>query len=169
MKAHVQPSSKDSYKVPVFASPMERKTMMSAALLFALATFLLWGTNNFIMGYAEKTYDMDPRYFAAMMWMTMGVLGAALFAYLRATGQPIQFDSKLVFPILCGVLLGVGILTFSYAMSRGDMNTGATAAVATSNAVFTAALAFVLLKENLSFQQWAGLGAVVIGIVLLRV
>jgi drug/metabolite transporter (DMT)-like permease len=148
---------------------MGRKTMISAALLFAFATFLLWGTNNFIMGYAEKTYDMDPRYFAAIMWMTIGVLGVVLFAYLRMTGQTIHFDNKLIFPVLCGVLLGVGILTFSYAMSQHDMKTGATAAVATSNAVFTAALAFVLLKEDLSIQQIAGMGAVVIGIVLLRV
>jgi drug/metabolite transporter (DMT)-like permease len=147
---------------------MERKTMMSAALLFAIATFLLWGTNNLIMGYAGKTYDMDPRFFTAIMWMTMGVMGVVFFAYLRMTGQSIHFDNKLIFPIVCGALLGIGILTFSYAMSHNDMATGATAAVATSNAVFTAALAFVLLKEDLSLQQWTGIGAVVLGIVLLR-
>ena len=143
--------------------------MVSSALLFALATFLLWGTNNLVMGYAEKTYDMDPRYFTAIMWMTIGLLGAVLFAYLRMTGQTISFDSKLVFPIVCGALLGIGLLTFSYAMAQHDMETGATAAVATSNAVFTAALAFVLLKEDLSLQQWAGIGTVILGIVLLKV
>jgi len=137
--------------------------------MFAVATFFLWGTNNFVMGYAEKHYDMDPRFFTAIMWMTMGALGVVLFVFMRATGQTMRFDSKLVFPIICGVLLGIGILTFSYAMGRDELATGATAAVATSNAVFTAILAFALLKENMSLQQWAGIGAVVLGIVLLRI
>lgn len=145
--------------------------MMTSALMFAVATFFLWGTNNFLMGYAEKKYDMDPRFFTAIMWMTMGVLGIVLFAYMSATGQmkTIHFDKNLVYPIACGALLGIGILAFSYAMGSNDMGTGPTAAIATSNAVFTALLAFVFIKENLSLQQWAGIGAVILGIVLLRV
>jgi uncharacterized membrane protein len=54
-------------------------------------------------------------------------------------------------------------------MSQNDMATGATATVATSNAVFTAVLALFFLKEDLSLQQWAGIGAVMLGRVLLRV
>lgn len=142
--------------------------MMTSALMFAVATFLLWGTNNFLMGYAEKTYNMDPKVFTAIMWMTIGLLGVVLFAYLRLSGQPFAFDNKLTFPVVCGVMLGVGILTFSYAMSHTDMATGATAAVATSNAVFTVLLAMVFLKEDMTLQQWGGIGAVVLGIVLLR-
>jgi len=143
--------------------------MMTSALMFAVATFLLWGTNNFIMGYAEKTYDMDPKLFTAIMWMTMGLLGVILFVYLRLSGETMVFDSKLVFPVVCGAMLGIGILAFSYAMSHDDMGTGATAAVATSNAVFTAVLAMMFLKEGLSLQQWGGIGAVIFGIILLRV
>ena len=138
-------------------------------MMFAVATFLLWGTNNFIMGYAEKTYDMDPKLFTAIMWMTMGLLGVILFVYLRLSGETMVFDSKLVFPVVCGAMLGIGILAFSYAMSHDDMGTGATAAVATSNAVFTAVLAMMFLKEGLSLQQWGGIGAVIFGIILLRV
>jgi len=44
-----------------------------------------------------------------------------------------------------------------------------TAAVAISNAVFIATLAPVFLKEVLSHQQWARIGAVILGIVLLKV
>lgn len=138
-------------------------------MMFAVATFMLWGGNNFVMGYAEKQFSMDPRVFTAIMWMTMGAMGVVLFLYLRGTGQAIQFDSKLFFPLMCGILLGIGILTFSYAMGQTDMKTGATAAVATSNAVFTAVLAFAFLRENPSLQQWAGIAAVVFGIVLLRI
>lgn len=142
--------------------------MMTSALMFAMATFLLWGTNNFVMGYAEKTYNMDPKVFTAIMWITIGALGIVLLAYLKFTGATIVFDNKLAFPAICGAMLGIGILTFSYAMSHTDMATGATAAVATSNAVFTALLAVMFLKEDLTLQQWGGLGAVILGIILLR-
>ena len=79
--------------------------MVSAALLFAVITFTLWGRSNFLMGYAEENYDMDPRFFAAIMRMTMGLLGILLFAYLRLTGQGLEFDGKLVLPLVCGALL----------------------------------------------------------------
>jgi drug/metabolite transporter (DMT)-like permease len=147
---------------------MERRLMLTSALMFAVATFILWGTNNFIMSYAEKEYGLDPKLFTAIMWMAMGVMGVVLFGYLKATGHGIDLNWKLGFPLMCGILLGIGILTFSIAMADKTMETGATAAVATSNAVFTAALAFVFLKEDLSVQQWAGIGTVIIGIVLLR-
>ena len=160
---------KDTYTVRFFADSMERKLMITTALMFAVATFFLWGTNNFLMGHAEEKYDIDPRVFTAVMWMTMGVLGVVLFVYLRATGQSIHFDSKLVFPIVCGILLGVGILTFSFAMGDENEMKGPIAAVATSNAVFTAVLAFVFLRENLSIQQWAGIATVIAGIVLMRI
>lgn len=127
------------------------------------------GSNNFLMGYAEEQYDMDPRLFTAIMWMTMGVMGVVPLIFRRSSSQTIHFDAKLLFPLACGLLLGVGILTFSHAMGQKDMTAGATAAVATSNAVFTAVLAFALLKENLTLQQWTGIGVVVLGIILLRV
>jgi drug/metabolite transporter (DMT)-like permease len=162
---------KGTYTVGLFADPMERKRMITSALMFAVATFFLWGTNNFLMGYAETNYHMDPKHFTAIMWITMGALGIVLYAYLSITGQTktIHLDKNLAFPIVCGVLLGIGILTFSYAMGVATEMKGPMAAVATSNAVFTAILAFVFIKENLSIQQWAGIGAVILGMVLLRI
>lgn len=142
---------------------------MSAALLFAVCTFLLWGTTNFFIGYGEKNRDIDPVHFAAVMWITMGVMGVLLIAYLMLTDNPISIDWRLAFPIAAGIFLGVGILTFAFAMSGDDMSTGATAAIATSNAVFTTMLAFVILRENLSLQEWIGIGTVVLGIIILRV
>ena len=142
---------------------------MSAALLFAVCTFLLWGTTNFFIGYGEKNRDIDPVHFAAIMWVTMGVMGLLLVVYLMFSDNAISIDWRLGFPIAAGIFLGVGILTFAFAMSEDDMSTGATAAIATSNAVFTTMLAFVILRENLSLQEWVGIGTVVLGIVILRV
>ena len=142
---------------------------MSAAMLFAVCTFLLWGTTNFFIGYGEKNRDIDPVHFAAIMWVTMGVMGVILIAYLMFTENPVSIDWKLAFPVAAGLFLGVGILTFAFAMSGDEMSTGATAAIATSNAVFTTMLAFVILRENLSLQEWVGIGTVVLGIIILRV
>ena len=143
--------------------------MVTTALMFAVCTFLLWGTTNFLIGYGEKTKGIDPTLFAAVMSITMGVVGVAIFAYLWLTGSEIVVDSRLVYPVAAGLFLGIGILAFAFAMSHHEIPTGATAAIATSNAVFTTFLAFVLLRENLSFQEWVGIGTVVLGIIILRV
>ena len=143
--------------------------MLTSALLFAVCTFLLWGATNFLISYGEKNEEIDPTLFTAVMWVTMGVLGVALFAYLLLKGETINLDSKLLFPIAAGLFLGVGLLTFAFALSHGEMSTGATAAIATSNAVFTTLLALVFLRENMTFQEWVGIGTVVLGIVILRV
>ena len=143
--------------------------MLSAAMLFAVCTFLLWGTTNFFIGYGEKNRDIDPVHFAAIMWVTMGAMGVILIAYLMFTENPVSIDWRLAFPVAAGLFLGVGILTFAFAMSGDEMSTGATAAIATSNAVFTTMLAFVILRENLSLQEWVGIGTVVLGIIILRI
>jgi uncharacterized membrane protein len=71
--------------------------------------------------------------------------------------------------VAAGLFLGVGILTFAFALSHNEMSTGATAAIATSNAVFTTLLAIMFLRENLTMQEWVGIGTVVAGIVILRI
>lgn len=148
---------------------MERRIMLSTALLFALCTFFLWGTTNFVISYGEKTLGIDPTFFTAVMWMTMGALGVALLAYLALTQQLPAIDSKVLYPVLAGVFLGVGLLTFAYALSHGELSTGATAAVATSNAVFTTLLAVLILRESMTMQEYLGIGMVVLGIIVLRI
>ncbi len=142
---------------------------MTSALLFAVCTFLLWGTTNFLISYGEKNKGIDPTMFAAVMLAAMGILGVALLAYLLVRGDPVTMNWKLVIPVAAGLLLGVGILTFAFAMSHNEMSTGATAAIATSNAVFTTLLALVFLRENMTFQEWVGIGTVVLGIIILRI
>ncbi len=142
---------------------------MTSALLFAVCTFLLWGTTNFLISYGEKNKGIDPTLFTAVMWVTMGALGVALFAYLLTKGETITVEWKMVFPIAAGLFLGVGVLTFAFAMSHNEMSTGATAAIATSNAVFTTLLAFMFLRESLTMQEWVGIGTVVLGIIILRI
>jgi drug/metabolite transporter (DMT)-like permease len=142
--------------------------MLTPALLFAVCTFILWGTTNFLISYGEKDKGIDPTLFTAVMWITMGALGAALFAYLLLKGEAIALDWNVVFPVAAGLFLGVGILTFAFALSHNEMSTGATAAIATSNAVFTTLLAIMFLRENLTPQEWVGIGTVVLGIVILR-
>lgn len=143
--------------------------MESSALMFALTTFILWGTTNFLISYGERHTDLQPTTFTAIMWVSMGIMGLMLVIYLYATGKTISLDSRLVYPVAAGVLLGAGILTLSLAMSHTTTGSGATAAVATSNAVFTALLAFAFMDEKLELRQWVGIGTVILGIVILRI
>lgn len=148
---------------------MERSRMETSAFLFAVATFVLWGTTNFLIGYGEKSLKIDPQVFTAVMWCAMGALGLVMVAYVLLSGKEIPININLSVPAAAGLLLGIGILAFSFAMSHTDMSTGATAAVATSNAALTVVLAFFLLKEDLALKEWAGIATVILGIVILRI
>jgi len=143
--------------------------MGSSALLFALGTFILWGATNFLIRYGEEKTGIKPPQFTAVMWISMGILGVILVIYLYLAGETPKFNKNLVFPVAAGVLLGVGILSFSYALSHTDTEAGVTSAVATSNAVFTVVLAFLFLNEKLDPRQWIGIATVVLGIIILRI
>jgi drug/metabolite transporter (DMT)-like permease len=136
--------------------------------MFALFTFFSWGTTNFLIGYGEKNQHMDATLFTAVMWITIGAFGTSLLAYLYFTNNMPAMDSKLLHPIAAIALLGIGILSFTFALSHSGASTGATAAVATSNAVFTTILALFFLKENLDLKEWIGVATIVVGIIILR-
>ncbi len=148
---------------------MERSRMETSAFLFAVATFVLWGTTNFLIGYGEKSLKMDPQVFTAVMWCAMGALGLVMLVYVLLTGREIPMNINISVPAAAGLLLGVGILAFTFAMSHTDMSTGATAAVATSNAALTVMLAFFLLREPLLLKEWIGIATVILGIIILRI
>ncbi len=147
---------------------MERSRMETSAFLFAVATFILWGTTNFLIGYGGKSLKIDPQVFTAVMWCSIGALGAIMLAYVLLTGKEIPLNVNISVPAAAGLLLGIGILAFTFAMSHTDMSTGATAAVATSNAALTVILAFILLKEPMALKEWIGIATVILGIVILR-
>jgi drug/metabolite transporter (DMT)-like permease len=155
--------------MPGFSATMERSRMETSAFLFAVATFVLWGTTNFLIGYGEKSLKMDPQVFTAVMWCAMGALGLVMLVYVILTGREIPMNINISVPAAAGLLLGVGILAFTFAMSHTDMSTGATAAVATSNAALTVMLAFFLLREPLLLKEWIGIATVILGIIILRI
>ncbi len=162
-------ASKPINTEPFFAGPVEHRTMDSPALLFALATFILWGTTNFLIAYGQKNTNIDPKMFTALMWVTMGLIGVIMAVYLRVAGKSIPLNASLVYPIAAGVFLGVGILTLSYALSRSGTAAGTTAAIATSNAVLTGILALVFMQEKMQLKEWIGVFTVVIGIAILSI
>jgi drug/metabolite transporter (DMT)-like permease len=162
-------ASKRIYTVPFFARIVERKAMASPALLFALTTFILWGTTNFLIAYGQRNTAIDPGMFTALMWVTIGVIGIVLIVYLHSTGKTIPMNSALVYPIAAGLFLGIGILTLSYALSKGGATAGSTAAIATSNAVLTSILALAFMQEKMQLKEWVGVFTVVLGIVILRI
>ncbi len=137
--------------------------------MFALTTFILWGTTNFLIAYGQRNTDINPQMFTALMWVTIGVIGVGLMVYLHFTGKSIPMNSALIYPIAAGLFLGIGILTLSFALSRGGAPAGATSAIATSNAVLTSILALAFMQEKMQLKEWVGVFTVVLGIVILRI
>jgi len=143
---------------------MERRHM-EWAIVFALITFFLWGSTNFLVKYGTENGLERPQ-IVAVMWVTMGALGVIFLTYLALTGNfTMNFDKWLFVPVAAGLLLGLGLLSFTYGVSMG--HTGSIAAIATANSAFTTVLAYVFLKENLSIVQTAGIGFVLFGLILL--
>ena len=141
------------------------KRIMEWAIVFALITFFLWGSTNFLVKYGAEN-DMPRPQIVAVMWITIGVIGVIFLAYLMLTGNfSLKFDKWLFVPVAAGLLLGLGLLSFTYGVSEGS--TGAIAAIATANSAFTTILAYVFLKEELTIVQTAGIGLVLAGLVLL--
>jgi hypothetical protein len=70
--------------------------MAIPALLFALTTFILWGTTNFLIAYGQRNTNIDSNMFTALMWVTIGVIGVILMIYLHFTGRSIPMNSALI-------------------------------------------------------------------------
>lgn len=144
---------------------MVARPMLSYAILFALLTFVFWGTTNFLIKFGTVN-GMDKPQIVAVMWITVGVAGLLFFTYLVLTEQfNLAIDKWLLVPVSAGAFLAIGLLTFTYGVSLGS--TGSIAAIATANSAFTAVLAFIVLGEELNLQQMAGIGTILAGIMLL--
>ena len=138
---------------------------MEWAIVFALITFFMWGSTNFLVKYGTENGLERPQ-IVAVMWVTMGILGIIFLSYLYLSGNfTLSFDKWLLIPVGAGMLLGLGLLSFTYGVSVG--HTGSIASIATANSAFTTVLAYAFLKEEVSIMQVAGIGLVLGGLVLL--
>jgi transporter family protein len=115
---------------------------------------------------------MDSIFAANLIWLSAGIVGVVFLAYGLYTGsfqEGIRNNSvkMLALPILAGVFLALGMYTIKRAVTLGDA--GPSVAIANSNAIIVAALAWLVLGEELSATKIGGMAMVIGGIIVMSV
>ncbi len=141
-------------------------------LLYALGTFLMFGTTNFILKYASAK-GVPSLEGTAILLLGAGLVGIVAALYMVARGM---FDSKLnphlagldpkyfTLMAIAGVTLAVGMYFLKIAVATGKA--GPATAIALSNAVLVAALSWAILGEKLSTSELVGMALYVSAIIV---
>ncbi len=142
-------------------------------ILFAAATFLLYGLTNFILGYIGEASgnNMDASITSVfLLWSGMGLLGSILLFTPLASFSKIKesFRQKTASAgIAAGVTLAVGMFTLKTGFISDPGSKGPIVAIASANAMLVALAAWLFLKEKLTWKQFLGMIAILAGITLI--
>ncbi len=141
-------------------------------LAWALASLLFFAATNFILGFIAEKNAADPAASvkaAMILWLGTGLLGGAGALAFRISGRGFSGLSgrrPLLLPLAAGVTLALGMLLLKSGLAANPLAKGPIVAVASSNSLVVALLAWVLLREKLSPGQWAGFLVIVAGIAM---
>ena len=139
--------------------------------MYAIGTMILFAMTNFLVKLAGEG-GMDSIFAANLIWLSAGAVGVVFLTYGLYTGSfqdGIRNNSvkMLALPILAGVFLALGMYTIKRAVTLGDA--GPSVAIANSNAIIVAALAWLVLGEELSATEIGGMVMVIGGIIIMSV
>ncbi len=139
--------------------------------MYAIGTMILFALTNFLVKMAGEG-GMDSVFAANLIWLSAGTVGVAFLIYGLHTGgfqEGMQNNDMkmLMLPILAGVFLALGMYTIKRAVTLGDA--GPSVAIANSNAIIVALLAWVFLNEKLSTTKIGGMAMVIGGIIVMSV
>jgi drug/metabolite transporter (DMT)-like permease len=137
------------------------------ALLYALATLVLFGITNFLLKYAGH-HGSNSVTTAAILWLSSGVCGvlAIGFCLIRYGHLPgLQQPSLILWAILAGITLGLGMLCLKLAVTKGPG--GPATAITGSNSVLVALFEYFVFAHVPVTQKLAGMGVAVLGIIVL--
>ncbi len=135
--------------------------------IYALITMLMFGTTNFLVKYAAHN-NMDSIFASIVLWLATGATG---LVFLAIYSKEFMYNLKnttpwlLLLPIIAGVALAIGMYSIKIALTKGPA--GPTVAITAANAFLVAALAYVLIGEELSPLKIIGMLVIFAGIVLL--
>jgi len=138
---------------------------------YALGTMLMFGVTNFLLKVAAKN-SMDSVFASQILWLSVGLFGVLFFIYYNSTGAFQANLSKtptilLALPIIAGVTLACGMYCIKRAVSLGPA--GPATAISAGNAALVALLAYIFLKDSVSFSKLAGRVLVLAGIIVMSV
>jgi len=135
----------------------------STWVLYALGTFLMFGLTNFLLKYASVK-GMPSLEGTAVLLLGSGLVGIVVLLAMMSQGR---YDSALnpgmrgVDPRLylvmavAGVFLAIGMYFLKMAVALGKA--GPATAIALSNALLVASLAWLLLGEKLGTSDLVGM------------
>jgi drug/metabolite transporter (DMT)-like permease len=139
----------------------------SRGLLFGLATMVLFGVTNFLLKYAGH-HGSDSVTIAAILWLSAGVCGVLAIGYclVRYGHLPgMQQPSLILWAILAGVTLALGMLFLKLAVTKGPG--GPATAITGSNSILVALFEFLVFVHIPPVQKLIGMGIAIAGIIVL--
>jgi drug/metabolite transporter (DMT)-like permease len=139
----------------------------SKGLLFGLATMVLFGITNFLLKYAGH-HGSDSVTITTILWLSSGVcgvlaIGYCLIRYGRLPGM--QQPSLILWAILAGLTLGLGMLCLKLAMTKGPG--GPATAITGSNSILVALFEYFVFAHVPVTQKLVGMGIAILGIIVL--
>ncbi len=136
---------------------------------YAIITMVMFALTNFFVKMAGAQ-GMDSIFASTLLWLATGAVGVIFIIYGIYTGdfqKNLEKIGKLsiLLPVFAGVFLAIGMYTIKKAMSSGPA--GPSVAIANSNAVLVAILAYIVLNEKLTLPKIGGMALIIAGIVML--
>lgn len=132
-------------------------------LIFSLLTLLLWGGWGFFSKIATNYVSPSSVY----LYGSIGALLVTIFA-VAFLGIRFEADTRgIVYGLLAGILGGLGVIFFYFAMK-----TGKASVVVTLTALYplvTLLLSYFILREAITLKQIIGILFAIFAIVLLSV
>lgn len=134
-------------------------------LLLLIGSTILWGVwgyvNKLAVGHAHPLTVQWMYYVPSLLFIPI-----LFFLGARAAPETNLNGSALRFAIVSGLAAGGASLLFFYALQ--NMNASVAVAVTAAYPVITLALGVLLGEESLSLQKIAGIGIIIIGIIVLQ-
>jgi len=140
---------------------------------YALLTFVLFGTTNFILGYiSEKTSLIKGASIssAIILWIGMGVLGLSTIIIHKTKKNSVFENVKikyLIYAAVSGLSLSIGMLTLKLGFVFDPLSKGPIVAIISANSLVVALLSWYLLKEKLQKTQTIGFLIIITGILMI--
>jgi len=142
-------------------------------VIFATATFFLYGLTNFILGYIGEASgnNMDASITSIFcLWAGMGLLGLILLISPIVSINKIKesFKQKTASAgIAAGVTLALGMFTLKIGFISDPVSKGPIVAIASANFMLVSLAAWLFLKEKLTWKQLLGMVTILAGITLI--
>lgn len=144
----------------------EGKKYSSMGILAALGASFSWAVG--IVIYSLLVLEVDPIILGALKLAILILLSILVFI-IRYTTKILRIDTRTIYFILLGGLLGVGLGDLVFYISLYNISASIASALTTSAPFLSQILACVLLGEKLTKNKMLGTSLIVIGLLLVLI